>query len=344
MNKRYTVFVSSTYADLQDERREVMQALLELDCIPVGMELFPAADEPAWTFIKQMIDNCDYYVVVIGGRYGSMHPDGLSYTEREYDYAVERGLPVIAFLHADPGQIAAAKSEGDPQVRAKLAAFRCKAEKKLCKQWQTPQELGGVVSRSLVQLIKRQPAVGWVRANRLPTQEDLQKTIALRERIEQLEGQLEQATVGLSPTEELACGEDVVLLKFRWLVSGGTEEHIATLPMRWNEITAVLSHRLYTVSDEYTLEKHFLEHIKTAANLPNQAKMPPSAILASFETPRFADILMQLVALGIAEIKERQVFGDGCRANWGLTDDGAHLAPRLAAMKRPTSRSHEIAS
>lgn len=45
MDKRYQVFISSTYADLQDERQEVIQALLELDCIPAGMELFPAASE-----------------------------------------------------------------------------------------------------------------------------------------------------------------------------------------------------------------------------------------------------------------------------------------------------------
>ena len=49
IEKRYQVFVSSTYADLQDERQEVMQALLELDCIPAGMELFPAANEDQWT-------------------------------------------------------------------------------------------------------------------------------------------------------------------------------------------------------------------------------------------------------------------------------------------------------
>lgn len=45
MDKRYQVFVSSTFEDLQEERREVMQALLSLNCIPTGMELFPAADE-----------------------------------------------------------------------------------------------------------------------------------------------------------------------------------------------------------------------------------------------------------------------------------------------------------
>lgn len=57
MDKRYQVFVSSTYADLQDERQEVMQALLELDCIPAGMELFPAANEDQWTLIKKVIDD-----------------------------------------------------------------------------------------------------------------------------------------------------------------------------------------------------------------------------------------------------------------------------------------------
>jgi hypothetical protein len=46
--KKYQVFVSSTYIDLIDERQEIMHALLELDCIPAGMELFPAANEDQW--------------------------------------------------------------------------------------------------------------------------------------------------------------------------------------------------------------------------------------------------------------------------------------------------------
>src|ERR1035437_5854351 len=103
MDKRYQVFVSSTYEDLQEERREVMQALLALDCIPTGMELFSAADEDSWSLIERFISECDYYVVIVGGRYGSVAPDGKSYTEMEYDYAVKAGIPVLAFLHKDPG-------------------------------------------------------------------------------------------------------------------------------------------------------------------------------------------------------------------------------------------------
>ena len=78
VNKKYQVFVSSTYVDLVPERQEIMNALLELDCIPAGMELFPAADEDQWSLIKGVIDECDYYIVVIGGRYGSLGPDGIS--------------------------------------------------------------------------------------------------------------------------------------------------------------------------------------------------------------------------------------------------------------------------
>ncbi len=69
MNKRYQVFVSSTFADLQDERSKVIQTLMEMDCIPAGMELFPAMDEEQFEFIKKIIDDCDYYLLIIGARY-----------------------------------------------------------------------------------------------------------------------------------------------------------------------------------------------------------------------------------------------------------------------------------
>src|SRR5690606_13075222 len=109
--KRYQVFVSSTYSDLKDERRGVIQALMDMDCIPAGMELFPAADAQQWEFIKKVIDDCDYYLLIIGGRYGSVTADGISYTEKEYDYAVESGQPVLAFVHSAPESLPVAKSD-----------------------------------------------------------------------------------------------------------------------------------------------------------------------------------------------------------------------------------------
>ncbi len=143
MDKRYQVFVSSTYEDLREERQQVMQALLELDCMPSGMELFPAANEDQWTVIKKVIDDCDYYVLILGGRYGSVGPDGMGYTEKEYRYALSISKPVIAFLHKKPGDIPAKKCESSQEGKEKLAAFRALVEEKLCKHWSNPDDLVG---------------------------------------------------------------------------------------------------------------------------------------------------------------------------------------------------------
>ena len=124
MEKRYQVFVSSTYADLKEERQKVIQALMELDCIPAGMELFPAADEEQFEFIKRVIDDCDYYLLIVGGRYGSLTAQGISYTEQEYEYALNRGLKVVALIHEKPDEIPFGKSEQHPELRNLLQAFR----------------------------------------------------------------------------------------------------------------------------------------------------------------------------------------------------------------------------
>ena len=136
-----------------------MHVLLELDCIPSGMELFPVADEDQWSLIKGVIDDCDYYLVIIAGRYGSVGPDGVSYTEKEYRYAVENNKPVVAFLHSDPDSIAGKHLEQKDEGKAKLQAFRTLVQQKMCKNWSTPHELGSVVARSLAQLRKKHPSV-----------------------------------------------------------------------------------------------------------------------------------------------------------------------------------------
>ncbi|MDP9906071.1 DUF4062 domain-containing protein [Arthrobacter bambusae] len=137
MDRRYQVFISSTYTDLAEERREVIQALLEMDCLPAGMEMFPATNEEQWTLIQQVIDESDYYVVIVGGRYGSTTPEGISYTEKEYDYAVDIGKPVLGFVHAKPDEIALGKSQ--PEMKAQLDAFRAKVMSRLVKTYTTRQ-------------------------------------------------------------------------------------------------------------------------------------------------------------------------------------------------------------
>lgn len=166
MNKKYTVFLSSTYDDLREERNEVIHALLELDCIPCGMEYFPSDDDEQFEFIKSIIDECDYYILIIAGRYGTIGKNGKSYTEMEYRYAIEKGIPVLAFIHSDIGSISFDKSEKNEKSRIKLEQFKKYVSKdKMAKYWNGKEDLAGKVSRAMTSTIKRHPAVGWVRGN-----------------------------------------------------------------------------------------------------------------------------------------------------------------------------------
>ncbi|MCS6046581.1 DUF4062 domain-containing protein [Klebsiella pneumoniae subsp. pneumoniae] len=184
MDKRYQVFVSSTFADLEEERQEVMQALLELDCMPAGMELFPATNSDQWSLIKKIIDDSDYYIVILAGRYGSIGPDGISYTEMEYRYALETGKPVIGFIHKDKSNLPAKRCESNPESVEKLKAFEELVKTKLCRFWESPAELGSQVSRSLIRLIKECPAIGWVKGNLVTNDGDAKEILKLKRRIE----------------------------------------------------------------------------------------------------------------------------------------------------------------
>lgn len=179
---RYQVFVSSTYSDLKEERALVSQALMEMNCIPAGMELFPATDEEQFQFIKTIIDDSDYYVLIIGGRYGSITREGISFTEQEYDYAESKGIEICAFIHSSPDEIPAGKTESSPATKALLDQFKEKVSSgRLVKYWNDPKELPGKVVISLNSAIRRKPAVGWIRGNREAPPEALSELIGLRD-------------------------------------------------------------------------------------------------------------------------------------------------------------------
>src|SRR4051794_11101642 len=158
----FQVFVSSTFLDLKEERAAVVSALLQMDAFPAGMELFPAADDDAWTLIERVINSSDYYLLVVGGKYGSIDPETeLSYTEKEFDLAVSLKRPVLAFLHADPDSIELGRSEKNEAAREKLERFRSKVEsKKHVKYWRAADELAGQVALSFANFRQTYPAVG----------------------------------------------------------------------------------------------------------------------------------------------------------------------------------------
>lgn len=103
--KRFQVFISSTFRDLREERQAALKAVLQMKHMPAGMELFPASDDTAWKLIQDVINASDYYVLIIGGRYGSQDEAGIGFTEKEYNYAAKQGKPIIALLRNNPDSL-----------------------------------------------------------------------------------------------------------------------------------------------------------------------------------------------------------------------------------------------
>lgn len=165
MTKKYQVFVSSTYQDLKEERDQVIKAILEMGHIPVGMEMFSAADDEQWKIIARQIDDIDYYVIIVAHRYGSVDGSGISYTEKEYDYATKKGIPILGFVIDDSAPWPADRLETDSKSKKKLNDFKRKVKSKIIQFWKNKEELHGRFSIALMKSITTNPRTGWVKAS-----------------------------------------------------------------------------------------------------------------------------------------------------------------------------------
>ena len=127
--KKISFFISLTYEDLKEERNKAIQAILTMNQFPVGMEMFSAADDDQWKIIREAIDSIDFYILIVGNRYGSIEETtGISYTEKEFDYAVERKIPVPVFIVDSSVSMTADVFEKDSQKTAKLSVFKEKVK------------------------------------------------------------------------------------------------------------------------------------------------------------------------------------------------------------------------
>lgn len=356
--RREQVFVSSTYVDLVEERQEVIQTLLEADCIPAGMELFPASDDDRWTLIKRVIDDSDYYVVVVGGRYGTVDPEeGISYTEKEFDYAAETNTPIMGFLHGEPGAIPADRTELGEEARQRLEAFREKVGGRMVKFWTSPQELGGQVAKSLIQIRKTHPAEGWVRARDAITPEVESELADLRVKVANLTTELDRARSG-PVIPDLARGDDeygfVVHESFytqQQHDEGRTKAPWArpgaywapTASVSWNDLFAALGPFMMDECSEADLSEH-LDSVAESLMEPLAARRP-SVFGSSASVEAGPDVLndlkVQLFSLGLIERSERRRAVSDQNTYWTLTDAGRDQLMRLRAIRRPPAADSE---
>jgi hypothetical protein len=118
--KKLQVFVSSTYEDLKEERQAAVEVILSAGHIPAGMELFAAGDRSLMEVIERWIDESDVFLLILGGRYGSIEPEsGKSYIALEYEYAQKQGKPFFAVVIEDDYLEEKVKQHGSAVALAK---------------------------------------------------------------------------------------------------------------------------------------------------------------------------------------------------------------------------------
>ena len=191
MDKKYQIFISSTYKDLIDERNKVRDVILSMYHFPIGMEMFNAADEDQWEIIKETIDSSDYYILIIGKRYGTVIQDGpdagISYTEKEFKYAKSVGVPVLAFIKNDTA-ITSDKIDLEPEKLEKLKNFIETVKDKREVDWfSTVDELGTKVTLALYKQFGRKNRPGWIRSDKLDMEQTLNEILEQNQKIRTLE-------------------------------------------------------------------------------------------------------------------------------------------------------------
>jgi len=330
MEKRYQVFVSSTFKDLEKEREIAVQTLMKMDCIPSGMELFPAADIEQFDFIKKVIDDCDYYLLIIGGKYGSMTEEGISYTEKEYDYALEKGIKVIAFLHKSPGNLPAKDSESTQETIIKLNQFRDKVIKgRLVKFWENKDQLAGMVALGLISLKKMHPAIGWVRANQTSTIESLSEINSLRKKNNELEEQVKKLNTNYNRSSEntgkLAKLSSLVSID---IIDNSTKEILLSRKVTWFDILSKISGLLFDSISEYYVSE-LIKNFCLEDNKSIKATYSNSISLDSLNK-----IKIQFYALGYIDFNYKIDRDDGeSYTAWVSTENGKKAILDLVAIK-----------
>jgi len=354
--KREQVFVSSTYTDLVEERHAVTQTLLKADCIPAGMELFPASDSDKWDLIRRVIDGCDYYVLVLGGRYGSVDPeDNLSFTEKEYEYATQVGIPVMPFLVKDVTALRVNQTDDDAAKKEALVAFRAKVEAAhTVSYWVSGDDLAGKVALALLDARRNYPAIGWVRGDQAMTPETQNEIAELKTKVADLTKERDEALASkhLVP-EGTAGGDDEYALDIQvnfYLAADikdgkipyGSKKYYEyqRVAPSWNQIFAHLAPVMLNEASEIELDEA-LDGFAVNQFYDDEAALTPEksgSVQEITAAPGELDnVIVQLFALGLITQGTRSRTSSDKNKYWKLTSEGQDQAMRLRAVRRADS-------
>ncbi len=350
IDKRYHVFISTTGADMQPERSVLTQTLASLGFFSWGLE----ARTPLTTaFARRQIDDCDYFVLLLGSRYGELSASGVSYVHLEYIYAITKQKPVLVILHESPESRSPDLQEQTKDGQRKFEDFRrqLQRERDMVVTFREPRELEVILRHAMPQLTQRYPSLGWVRPNDAPMQALQLENEKLRQKNAQLmtvgrgrgaSGSLpaalaEQMTtpVGDDSTPldvPIVRGDELMAFDYRVHAyqDGNFRELRPRRQMTWNELLVAVGPGFRPPAPEESFARVLNEYLNISALRDVQESMP-----RAHATARCQINVRALHAIKIQFKNNQWIVPVGRDARhhilWGLSELGEERLNKLMA-------------
>jgi hypothetical protein len=273
IDKRYHVFICTSGIDMQAERVVLSQALVSQGFFSWGLE----HRTPLTTaFARRQIDDCDYFVLMLGSCYGELSASGVSYMHLEYIYAVTKQKPIIILMHEDPDSRAIELQEKTAEGKSKFKDYRqqLQRERDVVVSYRNPRDLEMAVRHVMPQMVERSPALGWIRPQN--TQQLQDEIDTLRQKLAQFE--LQTGGLKSDPFLQLPKVHRDELFAFDYRVhayqDGNFKELRPQRKMKWGDILAVLGPGFSPPAPEENFSRVMNEYLNQSSLIDVRDIMP----------------------------------------------------------------------
>lgn len=125
MRTKTTIFLCSTFSDLEDERSAILDAVRKTKWVSNSMEFFGAKPgRPIETCLEEVRES-DLLIVVVAHMYGTLTLEfGVSFSEAEYLEALGLGIPCFVYIKNDQTPVLPKNIERDPDKIKKLNEWK----------------------------------------------------------------------------------------------------------------------------------------------------------------------------------------------------------------------------
>jgi hypothetical protein len=349
IDKRYHVFISSTGSDMQPERLVLSQTLASLGFFSWGLE----ARTPLTTaFARRQIDDCDYFILLLGSCYGELSASGVSYLHLEYIYAITKQKPILVIMHEAPDSRAIETQESTKEGQRKFEDFRrqLQRERDMVVTFREPRELEVILRHAMPQLTQRYPSLGWVRPNDVPMQSLQLENEKLRQKNVQLmaagvrtrsiAGSLSTLDEQISATNDEPSALDVPIVRGDEVMSfdyrvhayqdGNFRELRPRRQMTWNELLVTVGPGFRPPAPEEKFARQLNEYLNISALRDVQETIP-----RAHATARCQINVRALHAIKVQFKNNQWIMPVGRDARhhilWGLSDLGEERLNQLMA-------------